>query len=178
MRRGLWLFLTLAAGLSGRPGIPAGLALADDANRSKAGNRRQPAPGGIERSDPRLASLMLRKGNAPKLSSSWSNLFRRTRGHKSLDARLDKNPNLLERLFRPARGIRLPGDATNSLTGPTAPRSMASSPYRAFPKALPSLEPACVPKITLYAIVLLGRYRTEKQKPQKNISVKKNISAT
>jgi hypothetical protein len=42
IRRGLWLFLTLAAGLWGNPGVAAGFAMADDANRSKAA----PAIGG------------------------------------------------------------------------------------------------------------------------------------
>jgi hypothetical protein len=42
MRRGLWLFLTLAAGPSGNPRIAAGFALAVDAHRSKAA----PAIGG------------------------------------------------------------------------------------------------------------------------------------
>jgi hypothetical protein len=42
MRRGLWLYLTLAAGPSGNPRIAAGFALADEAHRSKAA----PAIGG------------------------------------------------------------------------------------------------------------------------------------
>jgi hypothetical protein len=95
MRRGLWLFVPMAAGPSSNPGIAAGFAMEDDANRSKAapvigrgpsyaesidaggaaGSRRvaqnTTATAGkgeaailytvaIERSDPRLAGLMLR----------------------------------------------------------------------------------------------------------------------
>jgi hypothetical protein len=44
MRRGLWLLLTLTAGLSGNPGIAAGFAMADDANRRKAAPPSQGTP--------------------------------------------------------------------------------------------------------------------------------------
>jgi hypothetical protein len=63
----------------------------------------------IERSDPRLGgSCCDAEEKASKQSSSWSNLFRRTPGRKSPCARRDKNPNLLERLFRPAREFGCP----------------------------------------------------------------------
>ena len=51
MRRGLWLFLTLAAGLWDTPGIAAGFALAYDANRSKAAPVIGGNPSSVESSD-------------------------------------------------------------------------------------------------------------------------------
>jgi hypothetical protein len=51
MRRGLWLFLTFAAELSGTPGIAAGFALAYDANRNKAAPVIGGNPSSVESSD-------------------------------------------------------------------------------------------------------------------------------
>lgn len=70
--------------------------------RDKRGG--DPAYGDFERSDPRLAGLMLRCGReGVEAVLVVVELFRRTPGRKSPCARRDKNPNLLERLFRPAR---------------------------------------------------------------------------
>jgi hypothetical protein len=54
------------------------------------------------------ASCCDAESKASKLSSSWSNLFHRTHGHNAPYARRDKNSNLLERLFRPAREFGRP----------------------------------------------------------------------
>jgi hypothetical protein len=76
-------------------------------------------------------------------------------------------PRITSRTRGHQRGNQLPGDATSLVTGPwrtareleikrlmAAPRSTASSPYRAFPRH--SHRSTLRPKIRLYAIVLLG----------------------
>jgi len=194
MRRwvaGFGFIPSLAAGLSGNPGIAAGFAMADDANRSKAA----PALGGnpsfaesidaggaagsrhlvqsstatagtgeaailhtvaIERSDPRLAGFMLRCGKQgievvvvvePFPPHARPQCTSRTPGQEF---------QFIGTIIPTGARIRLPGDAPSLVTGPwrtvgeleikwtdAAPLSTASSPYRAFPKALQSRNAEC-----------------------------------
>ena len=154
MRRGPWLFLSLAATLSGNPGIAAGFAMADAASGSKAapaigGNPSSPESidaGGaagswrlvgspavtaeigeaailhtadIERSDPRLAGLMLRCGKQgieavvvviePFPPHARPQITLRTPGQES---------QFIGTIIPTGAGIRLPGDATSLVTGP------------------------------------------------------------
>ena len=142
IRRVLWLFLTLAAGLSGNPGIAPRIALADDAGRSKAAPLDAGGAAGswrffrsatataatgaaailhtadIERSDPRLAGLMLRCGMQgveavvvvvePFPPRARPQITLRTPGRES---------RFVGTIIPTGAGIRLPGDATRLLTG-------------------------------------------------------------
>jgi hypothetical protein len=66
----------------------------------------------------RRASCCDAKSKVSKLSSSWSNLFRRRHGRKSPYPRRDKNPNLIGAIIPTGAGIRLPGDGPSLVTGP------------------------------------------------------------
>jgi hypothetical protein len=195
MRRGLWLFLTLAAGLSGTPGIAGGSALADDANPGKAA----PAIGGspssaesidaggsagswrlvrspaataetgeaailhtadIERSDPRLAGLMLRCGTQgieavivvvePFPPQARPQIILRTPRQES---------QFIGTIIPTGAGIRLPGEAKSLVTGPwQTARELEIKvadggahvdgvvALTGLPKALQSLNAECIQK--------------------------------
>jgi hypothetical protein len=147
MRRGLWLFITLAAGLWGNPGIAAEFAMADDVNRSVAApaigsNPRlpnqsmpltRPVPGvlsgvrqrsprqarrpsraqwiavDIERSEPRLAGLMLRCGKAR---------HRSCRRFVAEPFPPHARPQTTSRTRGYRRGNSVAGDATSLVKGP------------------------------------------------------------
>jgi hypothetical protein len=67
------------------------------------------SPVDFELSYPRLPGFCCNsEGKASKLLSSWSHFSRRTHSRKSPYPRWDKNPDLRERLFRPAREFGCP----------------------------------------------------------------------
>jgi hypothetical protein len=152
MRCGLWLFLVLAANLSGNPGCAVELSAADDADRSKdaspisespseqinsartppswrlvrsAGTNAEPGASAIlhtmdfERSDPRLAGLMLqcrRQGIEiiivvvePFPPHARPQITLRTPGQES---------RFVGTIIPTGAGIRLPSDATRLAAGP------------------------------------------------------------
>lgn len=157
MRRGLRLFLTLAAALLGNSGICPGFAVADDASRSKAAPaiganpsspesieaggaagswrlvrtfglprrpprkaRRRSCIRRIERSDPRLAGLMLRCGREGVEAvvvvvepfpphAARPQITLRTPGQEY---------QFIGTIISTGAGIRLPGDATSLVTDP------------------------------------------------------------